>query len=478
MLRRLFGDDVAENDAHLSEYFIETPAYRMALTGEKRFIIGRKGAGKSAICQQLQKQLPQSGALCIPVAPQRIQFAALKLGLRDLAHWGQESDTILQRVWYYGLLCETALALTKRFKKQHDSDFARITAFVEKHYNYAEPNAFARLVNTTSLFLQQLELGVGPLSVRRAGRQIDPIAVETELDKLRLPIAGFIARNLPQGVYILIDNLDDGWDNSAEANAFIRGLLLAIYEICQPNIPVRLIVFFRADMYDAVTRAFQHVDKYRQFQEHIFWGRKEIVDLVAQRLRVNLKIKRPVPAMEAWGKVFDEQIGSEKVPDYIIDRSLLRPREVLQLCRLAAEKADQRSHEKITAEDVSDAENEFSRWKIEDLSNEFLFAYPGLKDKILQRFFGCSIRLAPAKLKELLEEALTDPRGGEKHEWIENLQNVEALMQILYDIGFLKSRGQGKVWQSARHPDFNTSFAEEFSVHPAFRRYLRIGQRK
>ncbi len=77
MLRRLCGDDVAENGAHLSEYFIKTPAYRMALSGEKRFIIGRKGgAGKSAICQQLQKQLPQSGALCIPVAPQRIQFAA------------------------------------------------------------------------------------------------------------------------------------------------------------------------------------------------------------------------------------------------------------------------------------------------------------------------------------------------------------------------------------------------------------------
>jgi hypothetical protein len=179
-----------------------------------------------------------------------------------------------------------------------------------------------------------------------------------------------------------------------------------------------------------------------------------------------------------WGKVFDEQIGSEKVPDYIIDRSLLRPREVLQFCRLAAEKADQRRHEKITAEDISDAENEFSRWKIDDLSNEFLFAYPGLKDKILQRFFGCPLRLAPAKLNDLLEEALTDPRGGEKHEWLENLQNVEALSQILYDIGFLKSRGQGKVWQSARHPDFNVALAEEFSVHPAFRRYLRIGHRK
>jgi hypothetical protein len=477
MLRRLFGDDVAENDAHLSEYFIETPTYRMALSGEKRFIIGRKGAGKSAICQQLQKQLPQTGALCIPVAPQRIQFTALKLGLRDLARWGHESDTLLQRVWYYGLLCETAFALIRLSKKQHDSDFAKITAFVEKHYNYTEPNAFARLLKTTSLFLQQLELGIGPLSVRRPDRLIDPIAVETELDNLRFPIASFIARNLSQGVYILIDNLDEGWDNSAEANAFVRGLLLAIYEICQPNIPVRIIVFLRSDMYDCVTRQFQHIDKYRQFQEHIYWGRKEIMDLVAQRIRVNLKVRKPANAAEVWGMVFDEKTDSTKVPQYIIDRSLLRPREVLQFCRLAAEKADQRGHLKVTFEDISDSEREYSRWKIDDLSNEFLFAYPGLKDKILQRFFGGLVRFAPHQLKEVLEEALTDPRDGSKLEWMENLLNVEDLIQILYDIGFLKSRSHGKEWQSARHPDFNIVLAEEFTVHPAFRRYLSIGHR-
>jgi hypothetical protein len=478
MLRRLFGEDVAENDAHLSEYFIETPAYRMALSGEKRFIIGRKGAGKSAICQQLQKQLPQTGALCIPVAPQRIQFTALKLGLRDMARHGQETDTLLQRIWYYGILCETALALTKFLKKQHDSEYSKIAAFVEKHYNYPQPNAFDRLLHTTQMFLQQLELGLGPLTLRRSTRMVDPLAVETDLDHLRLPIASFIAKNLSQGVYILIDNLDDGWDNSAETNAFIRGLLLAIYEICQPNIPVRLIVFFRSDMYNAVTREFQHIDKYRQFQEHIYWGRKEIIDLVAQRIRVNLKIKRPMSAAEIWTAVFDGQKNQDKIPHYIIDRSLLRPREVLQFCRHAAEKADQRGHLKVLWEDIFDAENEYSGWKIGDLCNEFLFSFPGLKDGILQRFFGGTKRLTPAKLKELLEDALTDPRGAEKQEWLDNLRHVDDLIQILYDIGFLKARGQGKAWQSARDPDFNISLAEEFAVHPAFQRYLRIGHRR
>lgn len=476
MLRRLFGNDVAENDAHLSEYFIETPAYRMALSGEKRFIIGRKGAGKSAICQQLQKQLPQTGALCIPVAPQHIQFTALKLGLRDMSRQAPETDTLLQRVWYYGLLCETALALVKSLRRQHDSDFSQIAAFVEKHYNYAQPNAFERLLHTAGMFLQQMEIGIGPLAVRRSGRLLDTLAVEAELGQLRLPIARFIAKNLAQGVYILIDNLDEGWDNSAEANTFIRGLLLAIYEICQPNIPVRLIVFFRSDMYNAITREFQHVDKYRQFQEHIFWGRKEIVDLVAQRIRVNLQIKRPLSAQEVWETVFDEQGRPEKIPHYIIDRSLLRPREVLQFCRHAAEKADLRGHVKVMWEDIFDAEHEYSSWKIGDLGSEFLSYFPGLKDGILQRFFGGPKRLAPGKLKELLEEALTDPRGG-RQAWLENLRHVDDLTQILYDIGFLKARAQGKIWQSARDPDFNIMRAEEFAVHPAFHRYLRIGQR-
>lgn len=475
MLRRLFGDDVAENDAHLSEYFIETPAYRMALSGEKRFIIGRKGAGKSAICQQLQKQLPKAGALCIPLAPQRIQFTALKLGLSDLSRWGNESDAVLQRVWYYGLLCETAYALVRQSKREHDSEFAKIAAFVNKHYNYSEPNAFARLLKTTSLFLEQLELGIGPLSVRRPGRAFDPIAVETELENLRVPLASFIARHLPQGVYILIDNLDEGWDNSAEANAFVRGLLLAVYEICQPNIPVRLIVFFRADMYDNVTRQFQHVDKYRQFQEHIYWGRKEIIELVAQRLRVNLKIKKPMTDLHVWNVVFDGDDDRTNIPHYIIDRSLLRPREVLQFCRLAAEKAQQRGHPKITMEDIQDSEREYSRWKIDDLCNEFLFALPGLKENVLQRFLGGSARFTPPRLRTLLEDALTDPRSVARQEWLENLRHAGELIQVLYNIGFLKSTSQGKHWQSAQDPDYNIALAEAFVVHPVFRSYLRIG---
>lgn len=441
---------------------------------KKRFIIGRKGSGKSAICQQLQRELPKSEALCISVAPQRIQFTALKLGLRDIKRWASEADTLLQRVWYYGLLCETALAITRYCKKQNDSDFSKIAAFIDKQYNHAESNVFDRLLNTTNLFLQHLEFGLGGITVRHRGRMIDTIAVETEMENLRSPMASFIARNLQQGIYILIDNLDDGWDNSSEANAFVRGLLLAVHEICQPNIPVRMIVFLRSDMYDCVTRQFQHIDKYRQHQEHIRWGRKEISHMVAQRMRVNLKYKATASTKEVWEKVFEGKKSATEVANYIIDRSLLRPREVLQFCRLAADHADVLKHTQITFEDVFDAENEYSQWKVDDLSNEFLYAFPGLKEKILQRFAGRSTRMSRQQLMDVIEDALTDPHAGDI-EWMGKALRADELIQVLYQIGFLKAVSQRREWESALDLDFNLELADEFIFHPAFRRHLKIG---
>lgn len=75
----------------------------------------------------------------------------------------------------------------------------------------------------------------------------------------------------------------------------------------------------------------------------------------------------------------------------------------------------------------------------------------------------------------LLEDALTDPRSVARQEWLENLRHADELIQVLYNIGFLKSTSQGKHWQSAQDPDYNIALAEAFVVHPVFRSYLRIG---
>lgn len=49
-----WGEDEARNDESLEHYFVEFPGYDSILKGKKRFIIGRKGTGKSAILQKIR----------------------------------------------------------------------------------------------------------------------------------------------------------------------------------------------------------------------------------------------------------------------------------------------------------------------------------------------------------------------------------------------------------------------------------------
>jgi len=58
------GDVAAENEIQsLSKYFVKTPQFQQARQGQARLIVGRKGAGKSAIfygvpCRYLHFILP------------------------------------------------------------------------------------------------------------------------------------------------------------------------------------------------------------------------------------------------------------------------------------------------------------------------------------------------------------------------------------------------------------------------------------
>lgn len=49
-----WGEDDAKNDESLAHYFVEFPGYKNILKGKKRYVIGRKGTGKSAILQKIR----------------------------------------------------------------------------------------------------------------------------------------------------------------------------------------------------------------------------------------------------------------------------------------------------------------------------------------------------------------------------------------------------------------------------------------
>jgi hypothetical protein len=89
-----------------------------------------------------------------------------------------------------------------------------------------------------------------------------------------------------------------------------------------------------------------------------------------------------VAAEDVAGVLFPEAMadGSGDGFDYVLSRTSLRPREVIQFCNIALDTAAAQDQESIGADAILLAEEEFSSWKLEHLVAEQMYIYPGLNE--------------------------------------------------------------------------------------------------
>src|SRR5699024_74695 len=92
-------------------------------------------------------------------------------------------------------------------------------------------------------------------------------------------------------------------------------------------------------------------------------------DLLSKRLPEGIEVD----------DLFEEGLmrGSVKPFDHILKRTFLRPREVLQFVNLCISTSDPNDFE-ISKENVREAENRFSSWKVDDLKQEYAKSEPSL----------------------------------------------------------------------------------------------------
>ena len=130
---------------------------------------------------------------------------------------------------------------------------------------------------------------------------------------------------------------------------------------------LRVNVFLRSDIYDDLR--FDDKDKHRATEEHILWKPELLREMVERRLPKDVSVD----------ELFEpgEMRGSKAPFDYIVKRTFLRPREVLQFLDECLRKAP-RDAIVITKENVRAAEERYSSWKVADLKQEFAKVFPDL----------------------------------------------------------------------------------------------------
>ncbi|MEU9988889.1 hypothetical protein AB0E10_19235 [Streptomyces sp. NPDC048045] len=472
-----FGREDAERDVTDDGYglllrggFLPTAAYNAAVRGRKMLIIGRKGSGKSAICMQLMADGAQLAGKAL-VTPDETAGEEI----RRFELQGLPGDSAKALIWRYVFAVHAARHLTAHAKDAHGRKPDSVKAllrFLKQNGELDGEGLAERLAKgakglQTSLSLEAfgikagLGLGQAPSEGARAQRQLE--VVERGVAQAFADLGCDTAH---EPLLVMVDQLELVWSAEPDSNAMVIGLLLAAkHAASRYGRSVRFLLFLRADIYDSLS--FGEGDKFHGDELRIAWTEEALHDLALARARAAAGVE--LTAEQLWREVFPPAVACEEMPDYVFRRCLPRPRDAIQFLNLCQDTAVNHGRDRITEQDVLEAEFQFSAWKLKDLHLEYLVTHPFLEN-LFPLFQNQGYVVSRAALTSRFEAA---------QETLHRLfpayadaLTLSGIIDVLYDVGFLGVRRGNDVVFAGGHYLPVQPHETEFHIHPCFRAAL------
>ena len=467
---KIFGADAAEDDPNLSSYFVKTSTWHKVITGSALLVLGRKGSGKSAIFKMLSEANLEKTTV-VPVTPRLFALDILNEFKKNYPDSPFNQEIAYTTAWRYSLMLELLLAIEENAGLLKIGGEAGVHNWLRKNVEFD-----ADIISRTVAFLEKWtidKVSLGQVSATCLGSTRKRPLVGNEIDGT----VKDIKRHLSQRRYIIaIDNLDEGWTNKEEARTYLAGLILSAKEISRLT-NLNVVIFMRTDMFRVLETAYQHMDKFRQAIEYIEWSPTSLSRLINLRIQKYFGIQRERNEV-TWNRLFPERMENGFLTyKHIVERTFLRPREIIQFCRLIIDVVVKFKKNRADTRDVRDAEIQYSDWKLNDLSGEYSAYYHNV-DKLLE----CYRRRSPYFKNETLEketaEAISASRFRSVDEKFDNVA-VNEVITLLYQMGFIRARfkdhrNKWKYISSATEPNLICSKVEHWDIHPAFRKKLLI----
>lgn len=465
-----FGRDDAEMDIAegglLRAGFLPTPVYEAVRTARKHLIIGRKGSGKSAICRTLAAG-SDPRLVTVLVTPDALSADEI----RRFELQGVDSGMAKRMLWRYVLTVQVAKHLVAHAKSAHrktpSSVVALRTFLVDNGELDPSRSRFYETVRKLKGTLKLQAFGVISLEVASASEGIHVDHQLEEIERhIEMAIKDLACPADHARLLLLVDQLEDVWSEQEESDSLIIGLLKASRAVGSRFRRVSCVVFLRSDIYEPLK--FADKDKYHGDEMRVDWSAERLRELVLARARASLGSGTGEGLL--WGEIFPSAIKETVTAEYLIEHTLLRPRDVIHLCNLCRDTAAYNDHPTITEADVSEAIRLYSQWKLEDLPNEYLTNYPFL-DGLLAIFRDHGYVVTRAALKRRLPEALETLaiRFPEQA----GALTADDVLDVLYSVGFLGVRRNDSTVYATHHGGRVELTDSEFRIHPAFRPALR-----
>jgi len=470
------GAPAAERDIErgLAEYFIESEAFTRVRRGEKLVILGSRGAGKSAIFQMLAQREREAGSHVIDLAPEDYSYELLHQTMvpENSGSWAKLGAYAV--AWKYLIYVQVMQELTRRGQRLKGPAVA-MYRYVRDNHTGGATSKISALIS----YLKRVEgLKLGPYEASLRTRELEKLYKLAELEPLFPALKQILER---ERVVILVDELDRGWDASEDAQAFVAGLFQACMSINGLSDNLKVYMSLRQELYDNIPALYDDAQKFRDVIETLSWDETSLLQLIAARIRHSVPEMRKSDDRHCWNLIFSPSVAGLPGSSFkfVMDRTLHRPREVIQLCAHALEETRNRKLSlPVIPATLAKVELAYSEERTKDIAAEFRFQYPGLLS-VFETFRGGPAHFDREELSWHCLE-LTDGNAlhgrGDARGWVTQ-ESIDSLIDILWQVGFLQADSPGAntgFLGPYQVGHLNLATTQRFRIHPMFWAYLAL----
>ena len=375
-----FGDVAAEDDAVL-DYFLKTDAVARIQESKAYLVLGRKGAGKTAIVRYFVegKSSTVSKTLNLRGYPWNVHAARIDHGASEVEAYVSS--------WRYLIAVQFASLVLKTIGDCNHAKSKLLQKFLHENYGGIEPELGNILrpakikLSKTSFEPEAFGFKLGSVDLeRRKGDLQFGAELNALSDLITSAVVEVATSHGMPNVLLHFDELDQGLTEMTEdRERMLIGLILAaraLRSFCQNHgskIPISAIVYLRTDLWDDL----KFSDKNKITETHamnIKWDSDALLDVI------NMRLASRLGEGVDWNDIATPELmrGSQTKWKNIVARTFLRPRDVIKFLNSALSKAKLRSDEPLQFknEDITSAREEYSSYLKIELDDEIPAHWP------------------------------------------------------------------------------------------------------
>lgn len=528
------GQNGAEHDDEfLFKCFFDHPSYSdlIDVNNSKTFVLGSTGAGKTAILRMMGQQLENCSELIVhDMAMNHIANSDTISFLKSL---DVDLTLFFQALWkhvfcieYIRVALEAPSKDQFRFKisKIFDSisrnkQREKLEKFVDDHEGQFWNTVDENVIELSDSLEREFNIGFGSEIKKFTGRagylhnlgsqqkvQLQQRAKKflNEMTVSELPVVISALSDYTQGrqdkFYITVDGLDEHWvDDDIKFQ-----LLQALFECLKSLQKLRnfqVAVALRNDLYIRMVQqtpsSQRQIEKYDDLIIRLKWSKPQLRALAEKRMKELFRWKYS-SANVSFDDIFKQYPDGRTTPwEYLISRTLNRPRDVINFINLALQAAEGKSA--VSKNAFLRGESNYSNLRHETLIHEWSGTFPAIGAIIellrSRPAYRKASELMHTKLLEELYDALgKKPEFHYDEIWKKlvgyvdgsiNLEAIDLAQEVLYRLHLIGAIGlklrEDRPWDwiydSARPvSQHQIDSSTKFRVHPML--FAALGVRK